>query len=175
MEPTGSHKLRAALPPAGLPLEQLGDRARVDGRDQRVAQQGVSVPISADSHYGKGGVHVVTGSPEFDPGAEPQPVGTGPALVGHSDRAGIDDPPPLDATVELSMRVATHNHRRVDSLSSRPPALLWRECGQHLVVVAWGGMTEKDRPESVDLERRVRGERPDAEQRSMHPRGRTAR
>ena len=36
--------------------------------------------------------------------------------------------------------------------------LLWRECGQHLVVVAWGGVTEKDRPESVDLELRVRGE-----------------
>src|SRR5215208_2348822 len=107
---------RRALAAVGLPLEQLGDRARVDGRNQRVVQQRVGVPISAASHYGKGAAYVVTGSPGFDPGAEQQPVGTGPTLVGHSDRAGIDDPPPPDATVELSMRVATHNHRRVDSL-----------------------------------------------------------
>lgn len=54
----------------GLPLEQLGDLARVPGLDERLAQQPVGVRVAARAHRGNGAVEVVVGAPVLHVGAE---------------------------------------------------------------------------------------------------------
>jgi hypothetical protein len=65
------------LAAVGLPLEELGDLARVRGLEQRPAQQPVGVWIAARADRGPGAVEVVFRAPVLDTGPEQQPYPPG--------------------------------------------------------------------------------------------------
>jgi len=94
---------------------------------------------------------IVSSVPELNIGAEQQPIGAG-FSERHADAACVHDSSHADHPVKLNVGMAADDHRDAESFEDGQEAVIGREVGKDLGIVARRGVAEKRVAEAANLD-----------------------
>jgi hypothetical protein len=110
---------------------------------------GLWVCSAANAVGGSG--KIVASAPEVNIGAEQQPIGTR-FSERHADAARVHDSRRADHPIKLHVGMAADDQRGAEPFKDGPKAVIWREAGKDVSVVARCGVAEKHVAEAENLD-----------------------
>ena len=138
-------------------LLQLGPRERCESFFLGLGMQDIArgkflgLWVCSAANVIGGSVKIVASVPELNIGVEQQPIGAG-FSERHADAACVHDSSRADHSVKLHVGMAADDHGDAESFEDGPEAVIGREAGKNLGVVARCGVAEKPVAEAGNLD-----------------------